>query len=383
MSSAIFQSYPRRYGSLDAWRGIASLLILVWHRYWLRTTVTNGFWLGVQLFFVISGYCIAAAVDNSLEQGLSFRQFMRRRIQRIAVPYLASLALAAIVKLATSADLYNGSRSLSPLSFWIRNLTLTQWSYLTVRWMETGEGLATPWFNPTLLLGVHWSLNYEEQFYILCALILILHRQVRLTKIVVAFTVGTTVLNVLWPGRITGLFVDYWLQFFCGALVFVRLCRVRGKAWARALDGLLIGAAIVLALCAHLRGEFSFVNDRVQFYGQLAVCVVYALLLVGLRRFDNAAVASLPVRILGFVGKFSYSLYLVHRPILEALDPVSHFIQQRFGWAAADVWVLSLVLLSAYGFYRLFEKPFLNRALTRGPTPALVVASTSAPGRTV
>src|ERR1700687_5078482 len=274
MSSVTFQSYPRRYRSLDAWRGIASLLVLVWHRYWLRTDATNGFWLGVQLFFVISGYCIAAAVANSLEQGLLFRQFMRRRIQRIAVPYLASLALAAIV--------YNGSRSPSPLSFWIRNLTLTQWSYLTVRWMETGEGLATPWFNPTLLLGVHWSLNYEEQFYILCALVLILHRQVRLTMIVVASPAGTTVLNVLWPGRITGLFVDYWLQFFCGALVFVRLCRVRGAAWARALDGLLIGAAIVLALCAYLRGEFSFVNDRLQFYGQLAVCVVYALLLVGL-----------------------------------------------------------------------------------------------------
>ncbi|HXN41580.1 MAG TPA: hypothetical protein VN918_07325, partial [Myxococcaceae bacterium] len=69
MSSAIFQPYPRRYASLDAWRGIASLLVLVWHRYWLRTPITNGFWLGVQLFFVISGYCIAAAVDNSLEQG--------------------------------------------------------------------------------------------------------------------------------------------------------------------------------------------------------------------------------------------------------------------------------------------------------------------------
>lgn len=375
------QSYPRRYGSLDAWRGIASLLVLIWHRYWSRTTVTDGFWLGVQLFFVISGYCIAAAVDNSLEQGLSFRQFMRRRIQRIAVPYLASLALAAIVKLATSADLYNGSRSLSPLSFWLRNLTLTQWSYLTVRWMETAEGLRTPWFNPTLLLGVHWSLNYEEQFYILCGLILILHSHVRLTMIVVAFTVGTAVLNVLWPGRVTGLFVDYWLQFFCGALVFVRLCRVKGSAWARAVDALLIGAAIVLALCAHLRGEFSLANDRVQFYGQLVVCVVYALLLVGLRRIDDVAVASLPVRILGFVGKFSYSLYLVHRPILEALEPASRFIQQRFGWAAADVWVLSLVLLSAYGFYRLFEKPFLNRALTRAPEPALAVASTGAPGR--
>src|SRR5260370_19510119 len=106
--------------------------------------------------------------------------------------------------------------------------------------METGEGLATPWFNPTLLLGVHWSLNYEEQFYILCALILILHRQVRLTMIVVAFTAGTTVLNILWPGRVTGLFVDFWLQFFFCALGFVMVLRGSGTAWWRRRDGLLL-----------------------------------------------------------------------------------------------------------------------------------------------
>jgi peptidoglycan/LPS O-acetylase OafA/YrhL len=380
-SSAIYHSYPRRYASLDAWRGIASLSVLVWHRYWLRTTVTNGFWLGVQLFFVISGYCIAAAVHNSLEQGLPFRQFMRRRMRRIAVPYLASLALALIVKLGTSADLFNGSHSLSPFSFWLRNLTLTQWSYLTARWIETGDGLATPWFNPTLLLGVHWSLNYEEQFYILCGLLLILQRHVRSAMMVVAFTGGVAFLNFLWPGRITGLFVDYWLQFFCGVLVFARLCRVRSKTSARALDAFLFIAAIALVSSAFFRGEFPLLNDQVQFYGQLAVCAVYALLLVVLRHFDPTMTKWRPVRILGFVGRFSYSLYLVHRPVLEALDPASHFIQQRFGWAVADFWVLSLVLLSAYAFYRVFEKPFLNPALERTPRPALVVASSGVEGR--
>jgi len=379
-SSAIRQPYPRRYPTLDAWRGIASLSVLVWHRYWLRTTVTNGFWLGVQLFFVISGYCIAAAVDNSLEQQVPFRQFMHRRIRRIAVPYLGSLALALIVKLATSADLFNGSRSLSPVSFWLRNLTLTQWSYLTARWIETGDGLATPWFNPTLLLGVHWSLNYEEQFYILCGLLLILQRHVRSALMVVAFTLGIAVLNVLWPGRITGLFVDYWLQFFCGVLLFVRLCRVRSKTLGRALDAFLVVVGVALAFSAYTRGEFPLLNDRVQFYGQLAVCVAYALLLLGLRRFDSATGKWPLVRALGFVGKFSYSLYLVHRPVLEALDPVSHFIQQRFGWAASDVWVLSLVLLSAYVFYRVFEKPFLNPALKPISSSALVVGRTQAEG---
>jgi peptidoglycan/LPS O-acetylase OafA/YrhL len=356
----------------------------VWHRYWLRTTVTNGFWLGVQLFFVISGYCIAAAVDNSLEKDVSFRQFTRRRIRRIGVPYLASLALATLVKLWTSADLFNGSRFLSPLSFWLRNLTLTQWSYLTLRWIETGDGLATPWFNPTLLLSVHWSLNYEEQFYILCGLLLLLQRHVRSAISVVAFTVGIAILNLLWPGKITGLFVDYWLQFFCGVLVFVRLCRLKSAASARALDAFLIAAAGVLAWSSYVRGEFPLLTERVQFYGQLAVCAGYALLLVALRRFDSAIAGWAPVQLLGFVGRFSYSLYLVHWPMLNLLEPASRWIQRHFGWAVSDLYVLSLVILSAYVFYRLFERPFLNTALTsRRMSPARTIvdfAKDTSPG---
>ena len=337
--------------------------MLLWHRYWTRTTLTNGLWLGVQLFFVISGYCIAAAVDNSREQELPFQQFMRRRLRRIVPPYLGSLALAAVVKLATSADLFNGSRSISRAWFWLSNLSLTQWSYLTARWLQNGDGLAAPWFNPMLLLGVHWSLNYEEQFYLLCGLILVFHRKVRTVVLVTAFTAGVAFFNILWPGRITGLFVDYWLQFFCGVLVYLRLCRSPSRGTARALDALLIGGAIVLLICALRRGDFPLLPNQLQFHGQLAVCAVYALLLIALRRYDEAASASLPMRALGFFGKFSYSIYLVHRPMLDALEPVSQSLQSRLGWAAADVWTFGAVLVSAYAFYRVFEKPFLNPSL--------------------
>jgi peptidoglycan/LPS O-acetylase OafA/YrhL len=332
----------------------------------MRTTLTNGFWLGVQLFFVISGYCIAAAVDNSKDQELTFLQFMRRRVRRIAPPYLGSLAVAAVVKLATSGDFSNASRSISLPWFWLSNCTLTQWSYLTTRWVETGDGFAVPWFNPILLLGVHWSLNYEEQFYLLCGLILVFHRKVRTVMLVAVLTAGVAFFNMLWPGRITGLFVDYWLQFFCGVLVYLRLCRSRSNGMARALDALLLGGALVLLICALWRGDFPLLPRQFQFHGQLAVCAVYALLLIALRRYDEAASASLPVRALGFFGKFSYSIYLVHLPMLDALEPVSQSLQSRLGWAAADLWIIGAVLVSAYGFHRVFEKPFINPSLASG-----------------
>lgn len=347
--------------------------MLVWHRYWTRTTLTNGFWLGVQLFFVISGYCIAAAVDNAREQQLPLLPFMRRRVRRIAAPYFASLGLAAVVKLATSADLFNASRSISPLWFWLSNLTLTQWWYLTSRWLQSGDGLPAPWFNPDLLLGVHWSLNYEEQFYLLCGLILVLQRKARIARLVGSFTLGVAVLNFLWPGRITGLFVDYWLQFFCGVLVYLRLCRISSKAAARAIDVLLITAGAVLLIVAQQRGDFPLLANQLQFYGQLSVCLIYALLLIGLRRCDDAVSASSPVRLLSAFGAFSYSLYLVHRPMLEVLEPLNQQIQNRLGWVAADLCILATVLLSAYAFHRVFEKPFLNAPLGQVPRPSLLV----------
>ena len=367
------QSYAKRYRSLDAWRGIASVLVLLWHRYYLRTTLTNGFWLGVQLFFVISGYCIAAAVDNSREQQLSLPQFMRRRVRRIIPPYLGSLGLAAVVKLVTPADFFNGSRSVSLLWFWVSNFTLTQWSYLTGNWLQTGNGLAVPWFNPALLLGVHWSLNYEEQFYLLCGLILVFHRKARTARLLFAITVAVACCNALCPGQITGLFVDYWLQFFCGVLVYLRLCKTSSRAAARAFDGLLVAAAIVLLLSAHRRGDFPPLPNQLQFYGQLSLCLCYGLLLIVLRPYDDAVGGWRPVRVLRFIGKFSYSIYLVHWPMLIVLEPFSQQVQVRLGAIAADACILTMVLFCAYAFYRVFEKPFLNTSLGQAPRAPLLV----------
>lgn len=355
-------AHPRRYASLDSWRGIACLLVLVWHRFWERTHAVDGFWLGVQLFFVISGYCIAAAVLNAIEKQSTFGQFMWRRIRRIGIPYLASLGVALAAKALTAP-----SAIPTGFGYWLRNLTMTQWTYLTVRWAETNHGLLTPWFNPALFLGVHWSLNYEEQFYLLCALPLVLVPRVRIPVLLGSLTGGIAVLNGLWPGRITGLFVDYWLQFFCGVAVLLRLAVLQTDSARRRFDVFLGVAAIGLAGVTAARGEFRFVQTRVQFFGQLTVCSLFALALISLRSVDSQVSASRPGRILGFVGSFSYSLYLVHRPLLEVLDPWSRFVAERTGVAVADALVLGTVIAGAYLFHRVFERPFLNAPLEAKP----------------
>jgi len=79
--------YAERYDLIDGWRGLAALALCIHH----VTTV----WIGghaVMVFFVISGYCIAASADACQRKGWAFREFMWQRVQRIYPPYLLSIA---------------------------------------------------------------------------------------------------------------------------------------------------------------------------------------------------------------------------------------------------------------------------------------------------
>src|SRR5262245_59812438 len=98
-----------RYESLDMWRGVACLLVLLNHAivYQLpdgttpqglqrfdvaAAAVAARLWLGVPMFFVISGYCISAAVDSYRRRGSSVGTYFVRRFKRIFPPYWAVLA---------------------------------------------------------------------------------------------------------------------------------------------------------------------------------------------------------------------------------------------------------------------------------------------------
>src|SRR6187455_1953911 len=91
-------SAPCRYELLTVWRGVACLMVMICHAIftgyarplpeesnWVYTILGKG-WLGVPLFFVISGYCITASVCALQSQGISTWQFFRRRFQRIYPP---------------------------------------------------------------------------------------------------------------------------------------------------------------------------------------------------------------------------------------------------------------------------------------------------------
>ena len=170
-----------RYHSLDFWRGVACLIVAAHHSEmylaahhnlpspWnVANAVFSRFWNGVPLFFVISGYCISATADTERHRQVGTRNYFKKRFRRIFPPYWAALGLALLIFVTFPGPLsfskFGVSGFVAPavmvLGDWIGNLTLTQ-----------------TWLNATpIFLGTAWTLCYEEQFYAITGLLLLIPR---------------------------------------------------------------------------------------------------------------------------------------------------------------------------------------------------------------
>jgi peptidoglycan/LPS O-acetylase OafA/YrhL len=132
--------------------------------------------------------------------------FLWRRVRRIYPPYLFALVLFTISR---AAKAYLGVDNVPARSAidWVQNLTLTQWlSMITHPQHWASE-------NPTLFVAAFWSLNYEEQFYLVIAfcLLLVARKGVPILTSVIALTVFGLAFNIYHPGNwICGIFLEYW-----------------------------------------------------------------------------------------------------------------------------------------------------------------------------
>ena len=179
-----------RYGFLDTCRGVACLLVVLYHSteyYTVKTGVsgaklswenlsafivslTRRGWIGVPVFFVISGYCIAASAESTWRAGSPPSRYFLKRLRRIYPPFWAFLTLAVLGMIVVEQHFGQGfvtGRTLAePLSLrplqWLGNVTLTEsWRYL----------LGLP--GRRYLFEHIWILCYEEQFYVIVGLIMI------------------------------------------------------------------------------------------------------------------------------------------------------------------------------------------------------------------
>ena len=233
-------NYPP-YRLLEAWRGLACLWVLVYHSNQQATSVTSvdapaafaavarvGY-LGVQFFFVISGYCIAHSACSLRDRGRGAGQYLGARLRRIFPTYWLALVLYAASALAMGAlharGLVGSSNSAErgvlgqPPLYYLANLTLTQ----------------TP-LSQTFLAPISWTLNYEVAFYLIVCLALLTRWPSRsMLSALHALTALSLILLIRSPAA--PLFpLDLWPQFGLGVLVFDVVngagARGRGPGWS-------------------------------------------------------------------------------------------------------------------------------------------------------
>jgi peptidoglycan/LPS O-acetylase OafA/YrhL len=362
-----------RYESLTLWRGVACLLVVVYHSIFTGYAralpqepgvaagifaVLQRFWIGVPLFFVISGYCVTASADALRRRGKPGVSFFWRRFRRIYPPYWVWFGVAAACVFLVEAFLRPGffatalvpnPSGLAPWQ-WFGNLTLTE----SWRWHVTG-GAECAFLSPS------WTLCYEEQFYALVGLALLFLRRwffgafALLTGVIIA---GLFLFP--WLGlRTEGLFLDgQWLMFAAGMLVYYALNYAPPRATGWFCLPLGLGA-----LCAAAPPEqllVSRVNGPSLSY---LVAFGFALLILVLRRWDAPLVRARVLRPFRFCGEMCYSLYLVHWPVVTVVGWLFDSLGVNSPAAILLVTVPACVAGAvglARGFHLLIERRFLN-----------------------
>ena len=366
MSSAQAQSRTllgHHSETIAAWRGIASLAVVFFHSFgafsarsiWAPLRPVQALslygWAGLDLFFVISGYCIFQRLGTAVRRRESVPAFWSDRALRILPTYWAALAVTLLVNLATWPFNHGRLADNFPLSVagWLGELSVTR-----------------PLFDAHPLLLVSWTLTCELGFYAAAGLLLAVNRGSH--RLLPAFAAGwlLCVLAGFAPERSWLLPLQLWPNFFAGCCTWMAAQGWRARDWRRAGAGLGGLASLTAALVLGL-GTFGG-SGR-------SIAVGFAWILLALLPLDSWLGRWAPVRLLTWVGAFSYSLYLIHVQVMTRVLNLGTRTIAPTGPLFAALWVVAvgLAIAAGWAFWRLVEGPceqWRHRRLARRRTAA-------------
>ncbi|GAB2616005.1 acyltransferase family protein [Pseudactinotalea suaedae] len=379
---------------LDGLRAIAVLAVLVFH---LRPSTLPGGYLGVDIFFVLSGFLITTLLVRELAENgrLDLKGFWARRARRLLPALVVVVVVSTGVALAVGDDLLVDIRRqvLGALTF-------------SNNWLEIGAG--SSYFTQTApqLFVNFWSLAVEEQFYllwpVLLALLLAVTRTAR-QRVVVVLGVAALSATLMALHAGDGVTRAYYgtdthaFGLMIGAALALSLAGGdadlrRLPAWPRLRVPLATAAGIgLLALLLTLDGESTFAYRG----GILLASVLTAVVVASLGTAPgprDGLVRVLSVRPMRWLGERSYGIYLWHWPVLLVLTAAlpAALPDSPLSWLVRGL-ALGTTLAVAAASYRWIEQPIrrhgfratfarVRTAVTRGADrrPRLVAAAAAA-----
>lgn len=364
-----------REPALDGFRGCAVLAIVFLHYVVHHIDSQPGallayaqkylmvLWLGVDAFFVLSGYLIGGILLDQRASGNLFRVFYSRRALRIFPAYLALLAFWWCAKRISS----------EPGMPWLMDPVFPIWPYFF--YVQNFFMAAQSNIGP-LFVAATWSLAIEEQFYMLFPLVV---RMLPARSIAPVFLAGIAVAPILrivmaaldpnWGFAGELLLPTRWDSLLLGATVawIVRNAEVRrifeGKRLQLFL--LLYGAGFCVALVPFIPQGVSTIGVLVLASGKyLVIAGFFALILLFLHLGWMPRLARfLSNRPLRHLGRISYAVYLFHMPILGLCFAMSlersPALSNGQDWAVACAAFL-LTLVSAQATWTIFENRLIG-----------------------
>ena len=332
---------------IDGFRALAILPVVFYHA---GIKLFSGGFVGVDVFFVISGYLITNIILSDIEnKKFSLKNFYERRARRI----LPALLLVSVICIPFSflffKDIYllEFARSLVSLIFFSSNFLF---------WSESGYFNTNTEFKP---LTHTWSLSVEEQFYILFPIILLfLFNFFKFfTKIFFIILFTLSLLFCVWgsfnyPNATFYLLPFRGWEIILGVLTAIYLYenKIKFKKVYNEFFSI-IGFCLIFI-------SIIFLDSKTVFPGYVALLpTIGTVLLITFCRKGTTLYKVFTIKYLINLGLISYSLYLWHQPILAF---VKFYLLNEFS-LYHKLFVILISIIISYLSWKYFESPFRNK----------------------
>jgi len=349
----------QRIVALDGLRALAIAGVVLYH---LRPSRLTGGFLGVTLFFTLSGYLATKSIMRAtVHDGFSYPRYICRRIARMMPPIVVTIALTAVATyIAAPSVLPKVQQDALPSALFLSN-----WFYIfrNVSYF-VAAGLPSP-------LTHLWFCAVTMQFYLVWPVILMAlcgKTRSRNTAIgiTIAFALVSTAAMVLLFNPTADTSRVYYgtdaraAELLCGALAAIAAPRLREMLSGDihtpgANKGISkVNAISIVWLVAVIAGALMLTGESAWLYrgGFLLFALVTGLLIICVQNTECIVRRLLSAKPLVWLGQRSFSVYLVHYPLLLLMNPATR--TTRIAWWEQAL-QLVLILAVAEVFYRLVE----------------------------
>jgi peptidoglycan/LPS O-acetylase OafA/YrhL len=350
------------YPTLDIARGFAISIVLFYHVFWYVSFFRFG-WIGVDLFFVLSGFLITDILLRSRENRSYFSNFYLKRILRILPLYYLTIFI-----FFTFAPIFFSNKSSDSTFTYYNQNQIWYWLFLQ-NWLVIWKGKPSEPY-----LQHFWSLAIEEQFYLFWPFIIVVFKHLetlkKLISLLILFAFLLRILTwMLYPQKTGELYYNTFSRMdslLIGCLISIRL--KQGKKIPKALIKIIFLGFITLvissvAILGNIQQDniiFSTIGYSLTaaFFG----CAIY--LLITYETKLSPLIKKLQVLI--FLGKISYGLYVFHLPVYlitaYLLTNNSHSSLPLILRHTLFISIFSLLItfLLSIASFNILEKPILS-----------------------